>query len=54
LNQELDLERVIHDPDYRRKAIEDLNRAEARPDGEKVATQQSKTASPGDSDRDDA
>jgi hypothetical protein len=53
LNQELDLERVIHDPDYRRKAIEDLNRAELRPDGEKVAAQRGKTVLPGDSDRDD-
>ena len=53
MNHELDLERVIHDPDYRRKAIEDLNRAEPRSDGEKVAAQQGKTATPGDSDRDD-
>ncbi len=31
MRDDLDLERVISDPDYRRKAIEVLNRAEERP-----------------------
>ncbi len=32
MRDNLDLERVINDPDYRRKAIEELNRAEDLPD----------------------
>ena len=31
MQEDLDLERVVNDPDYRRKAIQDLNRAEVRP-----------------------
>ena len=31
MNEALDLERVVNDPDYRRKAIADLKRAEERP-----------------------
>jgi len=31
VQEDLDLERVVNDPDYRRKAIQDLNRAEERP-----------------------
>ncbi len=31
MGEDLDLERVVNDPDYRRKAIKDLNRAEERP-----------------------
>ena len=30
MQEDLDLERVVNDPDYRRKAIQDLNRAEER------------------------
>ncbi len=34
MSKDLDLERVVNDPDYRRKAIADLKRAEERqPDG---------------------
>ena len=32
MHEDLDLERVVNDPDYRRKAIKDLNRAEERPE----------------------
>jgi hypothetical protein len=31
MGEDLDLERVISDPDYRRKAIEELNRAKESP-----------------------
>ncbi|MFP6690767.1 MAG: hypothetical protein VCD31_15850 [Alphaproteobacteria bacterium] len=31
VQEDLNLERVVNDPDYRRKAIQDLNRAEERP-----------------------
>lgn len=31
MQEDLDLERVVNDPDYRRKAIQDLNRAEEHP-----------------------
>ena len=33
MRENLDLERVINDPDFRRKAIEELNRAEERQEG---------------------
>ena len=31
MREDLDLERVANDPDYRRKAIQDLNRAKEHP-----------------------
>jgi len=53
VNNDLDLERVVSDPDYRRKAIEDLKRAELHPDDEIESGRRSKTGQPVDSERDD-
>jgi hypothetical protein len=49
MNNNLDLERVISDSDYRRKAIDRLNREETRSGGEDVRSQQGSARSLSDS-----
>ncbi len=51
MDNDLDLDRVINDPDYRRKVIDDLKRDEAEPDGEGVAGQSGKGGAPADPKR---
>ena len=53
MNNNLDLERVISDSDYRRKAIDRLNREETRSGGEGVRSQQGSARSLSDSQASD-
>jgi hypothetical protein len=53
MNNDLALERVISDPDYRRKAIDTLNREETRSGGEDVRSQQGSARSLSDSQASD-
>ncbi|MBT3629115.1 MAG: hypothetical protein HOM52_15855 [Rhodospirillaceae bacterium] len=49
MDNDLDLERVVNDPDYRRKVIDDLKRDEADRDSGDVASQSGKSGPPVDS-----
>ena len=50
MGEDLDLERVVNDPDYRRKAIEDLNHGVERPHGADSQSRGDKPYSPADSE----
>lgn len=51
MDNDLDLERVVNDPDYRRKVIDDLKRDEVDQGSEDVAGQSGKSGQTVDSKR---